>query len=229
MAPALLLALALALLLAASPAKAAPPLLEIPLRVLVARCAGELVRPAAWVEEHVGRANAVLAPHAVRLEARVEPLELTRCDLVTRAHRHGLAPHVRSGEVTVIVVRSIQDLDVPSYRLMGVHWRYRGAERSLHGRRWVYLTARARPPVLAHELAHFFGLRHDPAGGNLMTPGPSDPAWRGPGPGPKPFRPVLTRTQARRLRSRARRFARAPSVEGGAPAQRPAPPPGTAP
>jgi hypothetical protein len=76
---------------------------------------------------------------------------------------------------------------------MGVHWR-------AGTRRWVFLTARARPPVLAHELGHFFGLPHDPAGGNLMTPGPSSPRWRSATP-PRPFAPLLTPAQVRRLRA----------------------------
>jgi hypothetical protein len=43
------------------------------------------------------------------------------------------------------------------------HWR-------AGNRDWVFLTARAHGPALAHELCHHFGLRHDPRGGTLMTP-----------------------------------------------------------
>ncbi len=107
-------------------------------------------------------------------------------------------------EITVLVMKRVQDVDVPSYNLMGVHWRYRGSDPALGGRRWVYLTGRAKPPVLAHELCHYFGVPHDPEGGNLMTPGPSDPVWKTDH-APKPYRPILTPAQARRLAAGIRR------------------------
>jgi hypothetical protein len=94
---------------------------------------------------------------------------------------------------------------------MGVHWRYSGPVPEHEKKRWVFLTARARPPVLAHELCHFFGLRHDPAGGNLMAPGPSAPVWRRKGPKPKRFKPVLTPRQSRRLRRGIRHWLRGSS------------------
>lgn len=177
----------------ASPTQA----LSVPLRVLVAQCDGNPVQPNAWVQDHVEAAQAVFAKHAITLTYETASILPVRCELLTRADRNEMSVHVVSRrEVNVLVVARVRDLDVPSYDLKGVHWRAEGEDRAKH---WVFLTARATPPVLAHELCHFFGLAHDPAGGNLMTPGPSSPAWGSPHP-PKPFEPVLTNAQVHRLR-----------------------------
>lgn len=199
----------LAALAAPSPAEARGEL-AIQLRIRVAQCpdgpggARREVQPDDWIETHVQAATALLGPHAIRISAVTEPFTPTRCELLTRADRDALAGEVTmDGAVTVLVVPRVRDLAVPTYDLKGVHWRARG-------RRWIFLTASARPPVLAHELAHYFGLPHDPAGGNLMTPGPSSPAWRSLRP-PAPFAPALTPVQVAALRrgiARHRRQAR---------------------
>ena len=110
------------------------------------------------------------------------------------------------GHVTVLVVARVRDLAVTSYDLRGVHWRYAASDPRYKGLRWIFLTARAEPPVLAHELAHYFGVPHDPAGGNLMTPGPSAPEPHRSD--RKPFAPELTPAQAGRLRAGIARFLR---------------------
>ena len=185
-----------ALLLAA--ALAAPPPLSIALRIRVAECADAAgkrgpTRPPEWVEAHVEAVRALLAPHGIAVTSRSEPFAPDRCEALSREDRDGFAGHVEAdGQVTVLVVPRVRDLDVPSYDLRGVHWR-------AGGRRWVFLTGRARPPVLAHEIGHYFGLPHDPRGGNLMTPGPSSPAWQSTR-RPRPFAPRFTPEQARRLR-----------------------------
>jgi hypothetical protein len=209
---------------AATPAPRSP--ISVVLRIRVARCppidaTGTVtrrmaVRPDAWVDEHVAAAREILAPHGITLTVERDSFTPARCELLDRSQRNAMARHAPLGAaVVVLVTRRIRDLDLPTYDLMGVHWRYRGAERRWRGRRWVFLTARARPPVLAHELAHFFGVRHDPAGGNLMTPGPSDPIWRRPGNKPKPFVPRLSSAQAKRLRRGIRRFVRHARSIGG--------------
>jgi hypothetical protein len=201
-----------AALAAPSPADAHGEL-AIQLRIRVSRCpdlaggAGLTLQPGDWIEEHVQAAAGLLAPHAIRITAVTEPLTPSLCQLLTRADRDAFADQVEmDGAITVLVVPRVRDLDLPTYDLKGVHWRARG-------RRWIFLTAGARPPVLAHELAHYFGLPHDPAGGNLMTPGPSSPAWRSRRP-PAPFAPVLTPAQVEHLRRgiarHLRRHARAP-------------------
>ena len=182
--------------------------LVVPIRIRVAQCATRTGQHDSqnnqWAREQVEAANNVYAPHKIVLKlARIDRFRPSRCELQTRRDRNQLAEFADSSEgqmVDILVMKRVQDLDVESYNLMGVHWRYRK-------RHWVFLGARARPPVLAHELCHYFGLRHDRAGGNLMTPGPSDPAWRSKSP-PKPFAPHLTADQTRRLRRSIQRWRR---------------------
>lgn len=188
------------------------PLLTLTLRIRVASCKAKAkresrpVRSARWIERHLASTRRIFARHRVRLKVERDAFTPKRCVLLTRRHRHAMAAHAPQGPwATVLVTQRVRDLDVPSYNLMGVHWRYRGRAKAWRGRRYVLLTARGKPPVLAHELAHFLGLRHDPAGGNLMTPGPSDPAWRS-ARKPKPFKPRLTAKQGRRLRAGLRRL-----------------------
>jgi hypothetical protein len=193
--PALLLPVLLAPPALASEANAsdAQPL-RVVLRIRVAVCGDGPVRPDAWVDEHVEAVRALLAPHGVSVTATRDTFTPPRCELLTAAHRDSLAAAVdQKGPVTVLVVPRVRDLAVLTYDLKGVHWR-------AAGRHWIFLTATARPPVLAHELCHYFGLPHDPGGGNLMTPGPSSPAWKKT-PRPRPFAPVLTPAQATRLRA----------------------------
>ena len=207
--PALVPALALALLTLPPPALARkkPPTLTIPLRIKLASCPakkGKLkpVRKKAWIDKHLKAARRIFTPLGIKLDPVIEPFTPARCVLLKRAHRHGMATHVTmDGKATVLVMARVRDLDVKTYNLMGVHWRYRGKQEAHKGKRWVFLTARGKIPVLAHELCHFFGLRHHKEGGNLMTPGPSDPIFRDKdAEKPKKFKPVLTRDQVRRLR-----------------------------
>jgi hypothetical protein len=176
-----------------------PVILEI--QILIAECSGKPVQPSSWIESHRAAASQIFSVHGIRLLARQSRFTPSRCILLDRKDRDAIARHAPPDRLVVLVVERAQDLQLPSYNLMGVHWRYGGDEKRLRGRRYVILTARARPPVLAHELCHFLGLPHDPAGGNLMTPGPSDPVWRRPGPKPRPFTARLTPTQGAALRA----------------------------
>lgn len=189
--------------MASTDVAAKPKAQEVMLTILRARCGGKEVRTEAWARAHLRAAQKIYRPHGIILRAEFGTFSPSRCDLLTRQQRHSLAAFAggpkATGKVVILVVDRIQDLDVPSYNLMGVHWRYRGSEARYRGRRWVYLTARARHPVLAHELGHYFGLGHDAAGGNLMTPGPSSPAWRK-AIKPKPFQPIFSEWQARKVR-----------------------------
>jgi hypothetical protein len=177
---------------------------KVGLRVRVAECADSSgkrlpARSPDWVKAHVQAVQELLSPHGIAVTARSDAFEADPCEILSREDRDRFARHVTMDQaVTVLVVPRVRDLDVLTYNLQGVHWRAKG-------RRWIFLTARSRPPTLAHELCHYFGLPHDPEGGNLMTPGPSSPAWRSPRP-PRPFEPRLTDAQVQRLRAGIRRF-----------------------
>ena len=160
------------------------------------------MRDAKWIAQHVKAANQVFKPHGILLVPHVEHFSPEKCDFVGRRARNSLAPYAEKGKLTVLVLKRVQDLDLPSYNLMGVHWRYSGKDPQYRGRRWVILTSRAKTPVLAHELAHYFGLPHDAKGGNLMTPGPSAPKRKG----RKKFKPILTSRQAKKLLRGVRQF-----------------------
>jgi hypothetical protein len=193
-------ALAAVLLLFSAGATTTPlPTLRVSLKIRVAECpdpSGQRVpaRPPDWVAAHVEAVQALLAPHGIAVSAESDSFAPPACEVLDRKGRDAFAGHVdRGGPVTVLVVPRVRDVDVPSYDLRGVHWR-------AEGRRWIFLTGRARPPVLAHELCHYFGLPHDPEGGNLMAPGPSSSAWQS-ARRPRPFAPLLTAAQVRRLRA----------------------------
>jgi hypothetical protein len=188
--------------------------LTLTLRLRVARCSNNTrgkrraVRGKRWIDRHLAATRRIFARHGVQLAVERDHFTPGRCVLLTRRHRHAMAQHAPKGPwATVLLTQRVRDLDVPSYNLMGVHWRYRGRNKAWRGRRYVLLTARAKPPVLAHELSHFLGLRHDPKGGNLLTPGPSDPIWKSKRK-PKPFVAKLTAKQGRRLRAGVRRLHR---------------------
>lgn len=195
----------LALALAAPTASArddAPtaPAYTLDLQLRVAICDGRPIVSDQWVSQHVKRAQQIYRRHQIELRAKIDHFTPSRCIALTRADRHSFYRHApASKRVTVLIVARVRDLDVESYNLMGVHWRHDASKR-----RWIFLTARAKPPVLAHELGHYLGLRHDRRGGNLMTPGPSDPAWRGKHK-PKPFVERFSDEQVRALQRAMKR------------------------
>lgn len=205
-----MLAAAAAVLLAS----AAP--LVVHLRVRVALCPGPdgtpvPAVPAASIDEQLADLVTILGPHGITITAERDSFSPPHCTLLTRQERDDFASQVPApdGTVTVLVVPLIRDLGVLTYNLRGVHWR-------VGKRDWVFLTARAHGPALAHELCHHFGLPHDPRGGTLMTPGPSSPAWRSAHP-PRPFAPILDDGQVQRLREGiARRTSGAATLQGPA-------------
>jgi hypothetical protein len=178
----------------------APAALTIHLHIRVALCPdGSTSRVPArgspWIDETLTGVRAILRPAGVAVTADSDVFTPPRCQVVTRDERDEFASQVvaSDGGVTILVVPSVRDLRVPSYQLRGVHWR-------AGGRDWIFLTERGHAPALTHEIGHYFRLPHDPAGGNLMTPGPSSPAWQSAHP-PRPFAPLLVPAQVRRLRA----------------------------
>lgn len=185
-----------------SPAQAEQHCQEIPLFIRIGQCEEGFALPRATLDRMVQLANQLYKPYGICFAGTVDTIP-TRCELVTRQQRDDLYSFVNPVGITVLVVKRIQDLDLPSYDLKGVHWRvkYTPKHRNVVRHfRWIYLTARAESYVLAHELGHYFGLAHDPRGGNLMTPGPSSPLWNDPTRNIQPFEPKLTDEQARKIR-----------------------------
>jgi|GEM_PF-1520472 len=150
-----------------------------------------------WIEDQVRLANEVYLAAGIQFDIKLvvhTAKRHARCELLAKKHRDSFSPIV-SGihQPAVIIVDRIQDDRIASYDLKGLHWRA-GLSH------WVYLTRNARSYVLAHELGHYFGLRHDLEGGNLMTPGPSDPSrtntlGKPHTQQPLPFQPVFSREQ----------------------------------
>ena len=160
------------------------------------RTAGaSLFAPVQWVDEHVTAARALLAPHGIAVTAITEPFTPSRCQLLTRADRDALAADVN--------MDGDGDGAGGAPRARSGRAELRPEGRALEGR--AAAAGSSSPPMPGRRCwptswAHYFGLPHDPAGGNLMTPGPSSPAWKSPHP-PAPFAPVLTPMQVERLRA----------------------------
>lgn len=161
-------------------------------RFLVSQEDGAPVVDQAFLDAHLRRANELFAPAGVAFEADEPENRDGRADIVTRSHRHALAPEVSNGRIHVFVVRSLADVDVAGRVLRGVHWRSRRGGTRRH---YVILSSIAREYVLAHELGHFFGNPHSPTPGNIMSYERAD--------GP----PFFDEGQLRRIRRFRRRFA----------------------
>jgi hypothetical protein len=177
------------------------------LSLAVARQDGRPVVPPRWLRRQVELANAMFRPQGVDFVVdgrRALPERYAR--LESRGDRHDLGRFLRPEVINVFVVDSLRDVDEPERMRQGVHWRPRRAlpegfvecgpatrERCAH---LVIVSRIAGEYVLAHELGHFFGNRHSPTPGNLMSyedaPGP----------------PFFDGDQRRRIRRSARRFLR---------------------
>jgi hypothetical protein len=170
---------------------------------------GAPVADAAWIADQVAAASAPLGGADVTLTWRDAGDAGIAGEILTVADRDALAAAAAEGGVVhVFVVARLADKDEDGRWLSGVHWRYGGGTRAWRGRRYVILSRETRwTSTLAHELGHFFGLGHTDHPDGLMTTGVARS-------GAPPF---LDDRQLRRVRARARAWARA---AGRAPSRR---------
>jgi hypothetical protein len=156
----------LAMCLFSALARAAEPW-RIPVVFHVAERDGQAVAPASFIAEQLAAANSIYGPLGIELvDSEQTSLPPGHAELITRADRDALAPHVRKGAIHCFVVATLMDVDEPGRERRGVHWR----PRQTPSPSFVIVSKISKPYVLAHELGHFFGNReHSKVPGNLMS------------------------------------------------------------
>lgn len=140
------------------------------LAVHVAEPGGVAVRDDAWIQEQLAAAEALFGAVGVHfrwIERRRGPTAQEH--LATRSDRDALGAALAPGVINVFVVGSLRDVDEPPSASgprmrMGVCW-----TQTVTRRRYIALSAIAKPTVLAHELGHFFGNPHTTDQDNLMS------------------------------------------------------------
>lgn len=140
---------------------------RVPVVFHVAQLDGEPVAPPTFIAEQLAAANAIYGPLGIELVAHERlPLAAAHAELVTRADRDALAPHVRRGAIHCFVVAKLMDVDEPGRERRGVHWH--PPARFRHS--FLIVSKISRPYVLAHELGHLLGNpKHSDVPGNLMS------------------------------------------------------------
>lgn len=120
----------------------------------------------------VALANEIYAKTRLRFEmGDVLPLPAEIQGLITRDDRNALAEKVPPPDrmIQVFLVHSARDVDKPDGWIAGVHWRHSGRQKAGAGRRFIILSAmHSNRDTLAHELGHWFGLKHEKDVNNLM-------------------------------------------------------------
>jgi hypothetical protein len=151
-----------------------------------------------WFALQISEANRLFAPIDAAFELRsVNAVEAESAEIDTRLERDLLGrERFTRGVVHVFVVRRLADVDIEGEEIRGVHWRDRGDT----SRRWIIISSIGESRVLAHELGHFFGLRHSRYAISLMNKTPrSSPPWK-----KRRFAPE----EVERMRARMRRMLR---------------------
>lgn len=122
--------------------------------------------------ERVTVANGVYAKTRLCFEVgEVLPLPAEFQGLVTRDDRNALAEKAPPSDkmIQIFLVHSARDVDKLDGWIAGVHWRYSGKQKAQAGRRFIILSAmHSNGETLAHELGHWFGLKHEKDEKNLM-------------------------------------------------------------
>ena len=135
------------------------------------------VQTSRWFARQISEANRLFASIDTTFELRsVEAVEAESAEIDTRLERDLLGrKRFTRGVIHVFVVRRLADVDIAGEEIRGVHWRDRGDTT----RRWIILSSIGESRVLAHELGHFFGLRHSRYAVSIMNKTPrSSPPWK---------------------------------------------------
>ena len=124
------------------------------------------VQDAKWLRTQVGHANRLLGVISVGFRlASVKPLPTNTARTITRKDRDLLGrERWKRGAVSVFVVEYLANVDEEG-QIYGVHWR----DRKTTSHRWIILSSISWGFTLAHELGHFFGLKHCSYKGSIMN------------------------------------------------------------
>lgn len=130
-----------------------------------------LVAAPDWLAHQLAVANQHFAALDVAFELdRVERLEPHEASIADRDARDALGRERFSrGVVHVFIVARLDNVDDEG-EIYGVHWR----DREQRSRRWIIVSAIAWEMTLAHELGHFFGLKHSSYAVSIMNKTPRE-------------------------------------------------------